>query len=336
MSTRSHGERARRHTLGVLLSIATLPCTTPVALAQQGSREASSTPPTAQAVSVPAAFGGALEPAPAPAADPYDQLIDSGVAEFASGHWAEARLLFERAHLLRPSARTLRALGMSAFNLHSYARALCELEGALASTEQPLDAAMRSQVELLARRATPLVGRFTITHTPASGTVTGDGHPPVRDLSGRLLLDIGRHTLALHATGYAPLHHPLEVHGGEDDTLFLRALPLAEVARADPPTLAHPRRRHRIRVLGLAAAGLASGAGGLASWLRADHHYDRIADDCRAQGGCFDDAIDLEHVRRLERTAYGLAGVGASLLLTSAVLIAIDLVNGDPTTESAP
>ena len=331
MYTRSQAERARRHALGVLLSLASLLSSR--VLAQHASSQSTTS------TGGPAA---AAEPTPSVGVDPYDQLVDSGVAEFASGHWAEARLLFERAHVLRPSARTLRALGMSDFNLHSYARALYELEAALASGEQPLDASMRSQVELLVRRATPLVGRFSITHTPASGSLSADGRAPVRDLQGRLLLDIGQHTLALRATGHAPLQRTLEVHGGEDATLALHALPLAADARAAAPTApaAAPTRpagrRRRVRVVSLAAASLASGAGGLISWLRAARRFDDLAADCRARGGCFEDAIDLGRVRRLERTAYGLAGAGASLLLTSAVLGAIELLRGDGAPESAP
>ena len=327
MFMRRHAERARRHALGVLLSLASLRCTTAVVLAQQGTGSAASetgTPPAAVPSSEPP---GRLD------ADAYAQLIDSGVAEFESGRWAEARLLFERAHLLRPSARTLRALGMSDFNQHSYARALCELEAALASTEQPLDATMRSQVELLVRRAKPLVGRFTIEHTPASASLSADGQAPVRDLAGRLLLDIGQHTLALRATGHGPLQRTLEVHGGENAALTLHAPPLAEQMRADAPP-GSARRRH-VLVLSLAATGIASSAGALVGWLRADRRFEDLAADCRARGGCFDDAVDLGRVRRLERTAYGLAGVGASLLLTGAVLGALELLRGDGS-EPAP
>ena len=330
MSMRRQAERARRHALGVLLVLASLAYNVGAGRAQPAQRPS----PTEFEPAVAAASLDAAR-AQADAADPYDQLIDSGVAEFAGGHWAEARLLFERAHLLRPSARTLRALGMSDFNLHRYALALHELEAALASAEHPLDAAMRAQVELLARRARPLVGRFAVTQAPASGSLHADGGIPVRDLEGRLLLDIGQHTLSLRATGFGPLQRTLEVHGGEDGALELQALPLGESTRAEARPVRAQGRRHAL-VVSLAAAGLAGAAGGLFGWLRADRHFDALASDCRARGGCFEDAVDLGRVRRLERTAYGLAGVGASLLLTSAVLGAIELLRDDAAPQAAP
>ncbi|MET0339407.1 MAG: hypothetical protein ABW252_00310 [Polyangiales bacterium] len=274
------------------------------------------------------------EPAEADAPrDPYDQLIDGALAEFAHGHWGEARTLFERAHLLRPSARTFRALGMSAFNLHRYAQAVAELEAAQGHAEQPLDPAMRAHAAELVRRASPLVGRFTVTLAPPDGALTVDDAAPVRDPDGRVLLDIGQHQLALDAPGHAAARQALAVHGGEDDALALHALPLTTRA-ARAPTGTRPRRalsgRARL-ALGLASAGLAIAASGLASWLRADRRFDDQASACRARGGCLPGTVDLTAVRRLERLGHGLGGAGAGLMLGGVAFGALELFGGKET-----
>ena len=51
----------------------------------------------------------------------YQRLVRQAIAEYAEHNFAEARALFARAHALEPNARTLRGLGMTAFELRSYA-----------------------------------------------------------------------------------------------------------------------------------------------------------------------------------------------------------------------
>src|SRR6185312_15422136 len=59
--------------------------------------------------------------------DEYAKTIENAVLEFDSGNWPEARVLFEQAHALRPSARTLRGMGKVSFELKEYVRAQKEL-----------------------------------------------------------------------------------------------------------------------------------------------------------------------------------------------------------------
>src|SRR5262245_44240118 len=64
----------------------------------------------------------------------YRSAVDDAVSEFAAGRFEEARALFKRAHQLSPNARTLRGLGMTAFELRAYVQAIRELRAALADT----------------------------------------------------------------------------------------------------------------------------------------------------------------------------------------------------------
>src|SRR6185436_3881290 len=76
----------------------------------------------------------------------YRDVVARAVAEFDGGRWAEARSLFLQAHALWPSARTLRTLGMTSFELRNYARALEELETSLRDERRPLPDDQRRQV----------------------------------------------------------------------------------------------------------------------------------------------------------------------------------------------
>jgi hypothetical protein len=61
----------------------------------------------------------------------YRDLVAEATREFSAGNFAEARTLFEQAHAAKPSARTLRGLGLTAYELRRYVQAVSELEAAL-------------------------------------------------------------------------------------------------------------------------------------------------------------------------------------------------------------
>src|SRR5262245_12806154 len=52
--------------------------------------------------------------------DSYEQLITRALTEFDARNFAEARALFLQAHALRPTARTLRGIGVTEFELRNY------------------------------------------------------------------------------------------------------------------------------------------------------------------------------------------------------------------------
>src|SRR3954466_6623521 len=58
----------------------------------------------------------------------YRRLIGDALKEYGLEHFEESRSLFERAHMLSPSARTERGLGMVEFELRHYVTAQHLLE----------------------------------------------------------------------------------------------------------------------------------------------------------------------------------------------------------------
>lgn len=149
----------------------------------------------------------------------YSAVVDEAISEYAAGRFEEARALFTRAHAISPNARTLRGLGMVAFELRSYAECVQQLEQALASKVKPLNGPLRGQTEGLLARARGFVGRFTLLLQPADTRLVVDGNA-VQLLAGRTLdLDVGDHLLELSAPGYDAQRRTLRVTGGETRTL---------------------------------------------------------------------------------------------------------------------
>jgi len=191
--------------------------------------------------------GALAQGAPAPtapaasAAEPpgYREAIDEAVAEYAAAHYPEARALFARAHQLQPSARTLRGLGMTEFELRNYVEATRMLQDALASTARPLDGELRKATEALLARARGFVGRYALALTPPTTQLSVDGSPARLETDRSLSLSVGDHALHAQAEGYVAIDHTLRVNGGENTALNITlqkvAEPLAAVTPVTPP-----------------------------------------------------------------------------------------------------
>jgi len=162
--------------------------------------------------------------APAAAQEPpaaYREIIADAVTEFDEGRWPEARALFERAHALFPNARTLRGIGMCAFEMRQYAEAIRHLEWALSEPRRALTEAQREETEALVERARTFVGRFRVTTDPPGAEVRIDGAVPRRGEDGAVMLAVGEHNLVARAPGREDATRALTVTGGEDAVVTL-------------------------------------------------------------------------------------------------------------------
>jgi tetratricopeptide (TPR) repeat protein len=187
------------------------------------------------------------EPESTPVAEPspdvqlaYRDVVARAVAEFEAGHLAEARALFAHAHALWPSARTLRTLGMTAFELRMYPRALEELQAALVDPRRPLPEQQRSQVESLIEQTRAFVGRYRVQLSPPQAVLSVDGAVHAAE-PGPLILELGDHSLLVRAQGYSELRRALSVQGHEDQALPLTLERLAvATAPAEKPKALDP------------------------------------------------------------------------------------------------
>lgn len=178
-------------------------------------------------------FGGGNASAQSGADNPiYQSAIAEAVTEFSAGRWAEARALFKRAHSLSPNARTLRGMGMCAYELRMYVPALRELLGALQEKRRPLDEAQRIQVNQLVAQASNFIGRFHVTLLPAGTALVVDDKPVKLDPGNLLFLELGEHRIAASAEGYQPMQQRVRVEGMETRELRIELQPVAPVAAA--------------------------------------------------------------------------------------------------------
>lgn len=145
----------------------------------------------------------------------FEPTVERALQAYDAGRWDEARLLFEQAHSLEPSARTLRAIGMVAFNQADYVTALLSLEASLVDARKPLSPEQRSHAAQLIGVAEQRIGLFRLRLQPTNAVVSVDGEPPRRRLDGRLVLAPGHHQLAATAAGHRALSHRLEVTPGD-------------------------------------------------------------------------------------------------------------------------
>ena len=148
----------------------------------------------------------------------YKGALDRAIGEFNAGHFFEARILFLKAHALRPSARTFRALGMVEYELRHYAACVYDLRQALVDTRKPLTAEQQAEVARTLALAEPLIGEYTLSG--ASGALVVDGKPATLTDRGELLFDPGAHRIE---SGGRALE--VEVQGGERDTLHFENAP---------------------------------------------------------------------------------------------------------------
>jgi hypothetical protein len=242
------------------------------------------------------------EPTPAERAE-YDELTRKGIMEYDLGHWEEAKGHFTRAYKLFPNARTLRALGLVAFELRSYVQTLDLLERALVNKQRPLTEAMRKDVSALRDDARSFVAQVTLTIEPKNAEVSLDGAlvAPSPDGEQRvLLLDPGDHALRVAAPSYLPQTHALHASSGEASALDLTLL-AADGGRSAPlaltPTAAvHAPQTHaqfwttqRSVAVGLGAGavvalGVGVTSGVLALSAKSAAKPNCVSDRCNAQG----------------------------------------------------
>lgn len=264
-------------------------------------------------------------------------LLVEAVAEYAAGRYAEAQALFRRASEREPSARTLRGLGMSSFELRQYVTAVRALEAALLETTRPLRDDQRAHVEALLERARGYVARLEVHVTPEDATLRIDGIDVELETYGSVLVEPGRHVLSVSADGYDGETIDLALEPGLTRTITLE---LADAVAPAPPSLP-PRSGDALGwaslTLGVAAgvgAGVALTLGGLAATESAELDAACSAfvcpDSARARVAR---ARDYSIVADAVGTASAVVGAAATAMLVAA--LATSEGGSPPATASA-
>jgi hypothetical protein len=259
--------------------------------------------------------------------DQYRRLLEEAIAEYEAGRYAEARALFGRAHERSPNARTLRGIGMAAFEMREYAESLRALSAALTDRRRPLTDEQRGHVQSLIDRSNAYVGRYRVTLAPADAQLRVDDEAAPLGDDGTLLLSLGEHAVEARCPGCATQRRTLQVRGGEDEEL---RFDLASVDLGAPgePLRAAPDRLpsdgdgaeggSTAAILMLAGAGVlaASAIAGVLWWLDRDGELDR----CRNAGAACGNEETLESERGVAMGATVAFTAGALVLATIGLL----------------
>jgi hypothetical protein len=155
----------------------------------------------------------------------YDKLLDRAVAAFDGGDYVRSRELFEQAYALRPNARVLRGLGISAVHLERYTVAKRELTEALREDRQALTANQREGVTELLSWMQENLGTVRLQLDPSDAYVTLDDEP-VSDTE--LVVKPGSHRIAVRLDGFATQVHTVDLGEGQKRTLDIELLPSAK------------------------------------------------------------------------------------------------------------
>jgi tetratricopeptide (TPR) repeat protein len=146
----------------------------------------------------------------------YDKALDRALDAFEAQDYARARELFERAYEIRPNARVLRGLGISALHLERFTVAKRELKEALRESKQPLTANQRDGVTELLSWMQLNLGTLQLRLQPAKARVMLDDEPVT---GSELVLKPGAHRVFVNADGFASQEHEVEIAAGQEKTL---------------------------------------------------------------------------------------------------------------------
>lgn len=157
----------------------------------------------------------------------YHALVERAVRARDGGDYAKARDLFQQAHRIYPSARSLRALGMVAFELGEYVESCQLLEEALHSEIRVLDATSRRKTHDLLVRARQFVGEIELELAPkdVAGVMLQVDGVSTPYAGAPLMLGAGEHQVTVTAPGYELEEHRLTVQGGKVQRLTLAMQP---------------------------------------------------------------------------------------------------------------
>jgi hypothetical protein len=165
----------------------------------------------------------------------YAKLVADAVTAFDAGKYRESRDLLAQAHELRPNARTLRGMGLAAFEEGRYSLAVLDLDAALAETRQPMSESQRGEVEQLRSEANALTARYTVSGLPPDNELRVDGEEPVWDPNGWLMIDQGAHTVTLTSSTGDIRSWSVRAQGGNTSDFDLSPPPPAAVVAAEAP-----------------------------------------------------------------------------------------------------
>jgi hypothetical protein len=191
--------RAWRHWTGFAIAVAASSLIRP-------ARSAPETPPDGALVSDPeAARRGEAR-----------RHFESGLKLYADGNFGGALAEFEAAYRLLPGAGAMQNIALCQKALFRYAEAADTLNQLLTRHGRSLDVEASRAVREAIQELGTLVGTLLVQVTPPDARVAVDGRAlEPGELKSGVRLNVGEHTLAASAPGYAAMTRVIRVAGGQ-------------------------------------------------------------------------------------------------------------------------
>lgn len=276
----------------------------------------------------------------------YQRIIKEGIIEYNAAHFDEARRLFEEAHAIKPSARTLRGIGMVAFGARNYVKAIEALEESLVDKRHPLTDKMREHATTLLKKAKLYIASYTLYIEPA-GTelkLTLDGNLANLPVDGILRVNPGKHQLIISATGYETEIRQIDAVSGMSREIKVQLVPIGTpngdgmahpVEGADGQQIPNERATvgedtadttsiyGTLGWIGASVSALSLGGGIAALVVRNNKADEWYGESCDAGSSANERCIDLENAVREAETFIVLGFTAAGIFAGAAVVFFI-------------
>lgn len=234
-----------------------------------------------------------------------EQLVTRAVAAYDAGDLTTARALFEAVHAQRPTARTLRSLGLLAYREERIADAIALLEAALASQVRPLTEAQRQGAITLLNEAR---GRLPAEQELAVTTPPPAAPPSAAEVVAPTAREVAQSAAAPQASA----------------TPAPAAAPLAAPSTSASATRARRLFRARYGLLGAGAGALLFSLASYATGLARLKQIENACKDMQPDGRCFESERNtLEKDKKLdllEKLALAGAITGGAAVTTGGLL----------------
>lgn len=280
----------------------------------------------------------------------YRSVVEEALQEYNRGNWEEAAALFERAHRLNPSARTLRGMGLTAYEARRYVDAIKYLSDALSETRRPLTQAQREEVSSTLERARRFVAHLRLRIGPAEAKVAINGQIVQPDSRGDVTTDPGLLDVEISADGYESALKRVRLTAGGDEELNVQlsrtraeAPAAAQVTssvpqpapqaatQAAPVDSSNPVGTLKWVVGGLAVAGLITGG---VFVLVQKSKADDYQSTCTATRSQRCDDLRAQVIGPLWTAPIVSFSVGGGLAAIAAVLFIVDATDDDSTAHN--
>lgn len=252
--------------------------------------------------------------------DEVQALLAAAVAEYDAARYAEALALFRRAHELAPTARTLRGIGMAAFESGLYVAALRALRASLLETERALTDAQRDHVSRLIERTEAFVAILTLDVSPAGATVLIDGADLTFESDGSVLLDPGHHVITVVDGAERSQNLEVDLVGGTERSVRIRADSLGR-GTVDPLLIGGITTLVAGGVLAIAAT---------ATGVVANELYGQLRADCDGFVCPGTHLATRDRAAELALATDILGGVGAAVMATGVILTIVGTSSSTP------